>query len=188
MFSLLEATDMGPYAMAFHSLNLSEHHYKVAGEIDFLVVTTDVVLVIEVKGGRVARRQGIWLYTDRFGTEHKNSEGPFRQATSAMFSLRDRLVDRFGNTDLKQLPIDFVKIDGSFINQLAESPDDQVLVRALREVAAGFGKKTIAEYVEDKQTLDLLAQYGVDYAQGYYVGRPQLVSSLASAASSVRLG
>jgi diguanylate cyclase (GGDEF)-like protein len=89
---------------------------------------------------------------------------------------------------LKQLPIDFVKIDGSFINQLAESPDDQVLVRALREVAAGFGKKTIAEYVEDKQTLDLLEQFGIDYAQGYYIGRPELVETLFSDANSVNLG
>ena len=81
---------------------------------------------------------------------------------------------------LKQLPIDFVKIDGSFITQLARSVDDQILVRALSQVATGFGKKTIAEYVENAETLALLREFGIDYAQGHHVGRPQPASDLFS--------
>lgn len=74
---------------------------------------------------------------------------------------------------LKQLPIDFVKIDGSFITQLADNIDDQILVRALTQVAKGFGKQTIAEFVENDETLKLLAEFGIDYAQGHYIGVPQ---------------
>ncbi|MGF1612989.1 MAG: EAL domain-containing protein [Gammaproteobacteria bacterium] len=73
---------------------------------------------------------------------------------------------------LKELPVDYVKIDGSFIRNLAQDPDDQILVKAISEVAKGFGKKTIAEFVETAEILGILREYGVDFAQGYYVGRP----------------
>ena len=73
---------------------------------------------------------------------------------------------------LKQLPVDIVKIDGAFIQQLATSADDQLFVKALTDVARGLGKVTVAEFVEDAETLRLLEEFGVDFAQGYYIGRP----------------
>ena len=73
---------------------------------------------------------------------------------------------------IRQLPIDVVKIDGSFIRNLADSPDDQILVRALCDVARGFGKKTTAEFVENAATLSVLEKMEVDYAQGYFIGMP----------------
>ncbi|MBA4143157.1 MAG: EAL domain-containing protein [Nitrosospira sp.] len=73
---------------------------------------------------------------------------------------------------IRQLPIDIVKIDGSFIRNLADSPDDQILVKALCEVARGFGKKTTAEFVETAATFALLEKMEVDYAQGYLIGTP----------------
>lgn len=73
---------------------------------------------------------------------------------------------------IRQLPIDVVKIDGSFIRNLADNPDDQILVKALCDVARGFGKKTTAEFVENAATFSLLEKLQVDYAQGYWVGRP----------------
>lgn len=77
---------------------------------------------------------------------------------------------------LKTLPFGFIKIDGSFIHHLGERADDQVLVKAMAEIARAFGKKTVAEHVEDSATLALLADYGIDYAQGYYVGRPEPIT------------
>lgn len=79
---------------------------------------------------------------------------------------------------LRTLPFDFVKIDGSFIKKLCDQSDDQVLVKAITDIAKAFGKKTIAEHVEDAQTLALLAEYGVDYAQGYYIGRPSPIATV----------
>lgn len=73
---------------------------------------------------------------------------------------------------LKQLPVDFIKIDGSFIQSLAQNKDDQVLVRAMNDVARWFGKDTIAEHVEDTETLELLKTYNVKYAQGFLLARP----------------
>jgi diguanylate cyclase (GGDEF)-like protein/PAS domain S-box-containing protein len=73
---------------------------------------------------------------------------------------------------IRQLPIDIVKIDGSFIRNLGNSPDDQILVKALCEVAKGFGKKTTAEFVESEATLSILESMNVDYAQGFLIGVP----------------
>ncbi|SCX42242.1 PAS domain S-box-containing protein/diguanylate cyclase (GGDEF) domain-containing protein [Nitrosospira sp. Nsp1] len=73
---------------------------------------------------------------------------------------------------IRQLPIDVVKIDGSFIRNLADSPDDQILVKALCDVARGFGKKTTAEFVENAATLSLLEKMHIDYAQGFFIGTP----------------
>ncbi len=64
------------------------------------------------------------------------------------------------------------KIDGGFVRALPDSPNDQLVVQALVGLARGMGKRTIAEYVTDRATLELLRRYGVDYAQGFEVGRP----------------
>jgi EAL domain-containing protein (putative c-di-GMP-specific phosphodiesterase class I) len=73
---------------------------------------------------------------------------------------------------LKQLPFRYLKIDGDFIRTLPSSRKDQLVVQALVGVARGMGKQTIAEYVGDEPTMRLLRDYGVDYAQGFEVGRP----------------
>jgi diguanylate cyclase (GGDEF)-like protein len=79
---------------------------------------------------------------------------------------------------LKEIPADFVKIDGSFVRQLAENREHQVLVKALSEVAQNFGRRVIAEQVENAETLALLRQYRVDYAQGYFIGKPGPATTL----------
>lgn len=73
---------------------------------------------------------------------------------------------------LKRLSFHYLKIDGDFIRALPSSHNDQLLVQALVGVARGMGKQTIAEYVGDEPTVQLLRDYGVDYAQGFQVGRP----------------
>ena len=73
---------------------------------------------------------------------------------------------------LRQLPVDIVKIDGAFIQHLPHSTEDQLFVKALTDVAKGLGKTTVAEFVEDAETLTLLESFGVDFAQGYHIGRP----------------
>jgi EAL domain-containing protein (putative c-di-GMP-specific phosphodiesterase class I) len=74
---------------------------------------------------------------------------------------------------LKHLSFRYLKIDGDFIRTLPASHKDQLVVQALVGVARGMGKQTIAEYVGDEPTLHLLRSYGVDYAQGFEVGRPR---------------
>lgn len=73
---------------------------------------------------------------------------------------------------VKQFPVDYLKIDGTFITNLVNDPIDQTLVKSMVEIARTLQKQIIAEFVESKEILDLLRQYGVDYAQGYYIGVP----------------
>jgi EAL domain-containing protein (putative c-di-GMP-specific phosphodiesterase class I) len=79
---------------------------------------------------------------------------------------------------LKHLPFSYLKIDGGFITGLARSRHDQLLVRALVSLARGMGSSTIAEFVGDEPTLALLRELGVDYAQGFHVGRPRATAPL----------
>jgi EAL domain-containing protein (putative c-di-GMP-specific phosphodiesterase class I) len=74
---------------------------------------------------------------------------------------------------LKNLPVDKLKIDGAFVQGMAQSQIDQAMVQSMNQVAHALGKQTIAEYVEDAATLELLRGYGVDYAQGNYLGKPR---------------
>jgi EAL domain-containing protein (putative c-di-GMP-specific phosphodiesterase class I) len=85
-------------------------------------------------------------------------------------------VDDFGTgyssfSYLKRLPVDYLKIDGSFIKELTRSRVDQIMVRMIAEVAEAAGLETVAEYVESPAALKMLGKYGIDYAQGFYVGR-----------------
>jgi diguanylate cyclase (GGDEF)-like protein/PAS domain S-box-containing protein len=73
---------------------------------------------------------------------------------------------------LRELPVDAVKLDGSFIRNLVQSSDDQILVKALCSVARGFGKKITAEFVENDKIFSLVKKMDIDFAQGYFVGRP----------------
>jgi diguanylate cyclase (GGDEF)-like protein/PAS domain S-box-containing protein len=74
---------------------------------------------------------------------------------------------------LKHLPFDYLKIDGEFIRTITRNADDQQIVKAIAQMALGLGKQTIAEFVGDAATVDLLRGYGVDFAQGYQVGKPR---------------
>lgn len=75
---------------------------------------------------------------------------------------------------LKYLAIDYVKIEGSFIRQIVADKRDRIMVEHINSMAHQFGLKTVAEFVEDEVTAKIIAEIGVDYAQGYYFGRPRL--------------
>jgi diguanylate cyclase (GGDEF)-like protein/PAS domain S-box-containing protein len=81
---------------------------------------------------------------------------------------------------LKYLPLDYLKIDGDFIEKLASSPVDQRMVKAMVDVARGLEMKTIAEYVGDDESVRLLRDFGVDYAQGFHVGKPAPIATLVT--------
>jgi diguanylate cyclase (GGDEF)-like protein/PAS domain S-box-containing protein len=81
---------------------------------------------------------------------------------------------------LKHLPVNYLKIDGDFIRNLAHNLIDQQVVKAVVQVAKALGYETIAEYVEDEATVLALRHYGVDYMQGYHVGRPRALNPASS--------
>ena len=73
---------------------------------------------------------------------------------------------------LKHLPVDYIKIDGGFIKNMANDRVDQAMVKSIIQIANAVGKQTIAEYVQDGETLAMLGELGVNYAQGFYIGKP----------------
>lgn len=73
---------------------------------------------------------------------------------------------------LKHLPVDFIKIDGSFVKNMAQNSMDETMVLSIIQIARSLGKMTIAEFVPDEKTIGMLKASGVDYMQGYYVGMP----------------
>ena len=77
--------------ICLHSLGLARHPYKRRAEIDFLLISGKGVFVLEVKAGRVARTEGEWTYTDRYGQQNRKRESPFDQASSAMFALEKEI-------------------------------------------------------------------------------------------------
>jgi PAS domain S-box-containing protein len=123
------------------------------------VEITETALVRDMKAARAfaerLERLGCALALDDFGTGY----GSF--------------------TYLKHLPIQYIKIDIDFIRELLHNPADQQVVRSIVGVAKGFGIKTIAEGVEDEATLQMLIDYGINFVQGYHIGRPAPVGSVA---------
>ncbi|MEW8492499.1 MAG: EAL domain-containing protein [Candidatus Thiodiazotropha taylori] len=77
---------------------------------------------------------------------------------------------------LKTLPVDFIKIDGSFVQDITRDTLDKSVVQAIHQVACVFGKQTIAEFVETQDALDMLKDLGVDFVQGFHIDKPSPLS------------
>jgi EAL domain-containing protein (putative c-di-GMP-specific phosphodiesterase class I) len=88
---------------------------------------------------------------------------------------------------LKHLRADILKIDGSFIRDIHNNNADQLFVKALVDVARGMGMRTIAEFVENEQVFDRVRSLGVDYVQGFYLGKPQPTLGTARAGKRAAL-
>ena len=104
-----------------------------------------------------------------------------------MFSLDDFGSGMSSYAYLKNLPVDFLKIDGAFIKKMDENPYDYAVVKSITEIGHFMGKKIIAEYVENENILNKLREIGVDYAQGYAIAKPQsliIASAVAAGPSS----
>jgi len=76
---------------------------------------------------------------------------------------------------LKHFPVDYLKIDGSFVKEILHDPIDREMVRSINEIGHLTGKQTIAEFAENQEIINMLQSLGVDYAQGYGVSQPQRV-------------
>jgi len=114
-------------------------------------------------------------------TERKAVED-IMQVVSFVSKLKDEgfrfAIDDFGSGYssfyyLKYLPVDFLKIDGEFIKSLPNSPKDRIFIEGIVSVAKKMGIKTLAEFIENEEVLKVVKDLGIDYAQGYYFGKPK---------------
>ena len=155
-------------ARACISVNLSGH------------TLADERLVPEVKG-LLARHQvdpGSLI----FEITETNAIANIEAAQRLIGELREHgcrfALDDFGSGfssfhHLKHLPVDIVKIDGQFVSGMAENPADRAIVMSINDIAHSLGKRTVAEFVENRAILELLVECGVDYAQGNHISLPR---------------
>jgi diguanylate cyclase (GGDEF)-like protein/PAS domain S-box-containing protein len=138
----------------------------------------DVLAHIErcVRQSRVAPGKLVFEITETAILEDQQAAQTFAER------LRDLgcklALDDFGTgygtlTYLKRIPVDFIKLDIEFVRDLLSSSASQHVVQAVVGLARDFGVQTVAEGVEDAETLNLLARFGVDFAQGFHIARPE---------------
>jgi EAL domain-containing protein (putative c-di-GMP-specific phosphodiesterase class I) len=113
---------------------------------------------------------GSFAFTKRFIDEVKQF--------GCKFSLDDFGTGYSSYAYLKRLDVDYLKIDGSFIKDIANSPTDRVMVNSMNVIAHSLGLETVAEYVESMKIHAILKEIGVDYAQGYGIHKPMRLVEL----------
>jgi diguanylate cyclase (GGDEF)-like protein len=101
------------------------------------------------------------------------------------FSIDDFGTGLASHNYLRELPVDYVKIDGSFITQIHQNRNDYAIARSINDLAHFLGQETIAESVENDEIIDKLTEIGVDYLQGWGVGRPKVLPEVAKDLSSI---
>ncbi len=167
--------------ICLHSLGLSEHESKRRAEIDFLLLTRVGIFVLEVKGGRVARENGVWKFTNRFGKTTTKAEGPFDQASSAMFGIEKRIRRHLESGDRRQQRLLYgfgvVTPDTPFADLLGPEADrrqlydresikvDRQLIRSFIEQLAEYWRERSSlgdnpgRYAPTKKDLDVILQF-----------------------------
>jgi PAS domain S-box-containing protein len=155
----------------FAEVNLS------ARSISDLDITESLERSLATAGG--SARRLVFEITESAAVEHLDAAREFANRMARLgcrFALDDFGTGYGSLTYLRHLPVRFLKIDVSFVRGLTESREDQAMVRSIVAIADEFGLRTVAEGVEDRQTLELLRQYGVDHVQGFLTGRPQPIA------------
>jgi len=158
----------GAADIAVASINLSGQSIGDASMADWIVGLADK-LQLDV-------RQICFEITETAAIADLNAAIRFIRQLHAhgfRFALDDFGVGLSSFSYLKSLPVDYVKIDGGFIRYIEEKTEHREMVKAINEIAKVMGKQTIAEYVESQQILDVLQEIGVDFVQGYHLGRPE---------------
>jgi len=155
------------------SINLSGRSLSDERLVDY------IVNMIEETG--VPAKALCFEITETIGVESLSDSADFInriKETGCHFSLDDFGSGMSSYAYLKNLPVDYLKIDGTFIKEMKTSVSDYAVVKSICEIGHFMGKRVIAEYVEDKEILGMLEEIGVDFAQGYGVEKPLMINEL----------
>jgi len=169
---------------------IDAHHAVLSGVESFSINLSgrslsnkDFIEFVVAEMGRVSVPASMVCFeiTETVGVESLSDSADFInqiKETGCRFSLDDFGSGMSSYAYLKNLPVDYLKIDGIFVKDMRNVESDFAVVKSICEIAHFMGKHVVAEYVEDAQTLSLLTDMGVDYAQGFYVSRPVMLDEL----------
>jgi PAS domain S-box-containing protein len=166
-----------------HALDLARDHRVAINLSGKTISDADQVAELErlVAEGGAPPENIVFEITETAVAQNLESARRFAERLRALgcsFALDDFGVGFGTFTYLKHLPVDYLKIDIEFVRDLISDKSDRHVVTAMVGVARDFGMKTVAEGVEDQETLELLSAMGVDYAQGFWIGRPAPIEEL----------
>lgn len=150
------------------SINLSGHSVSSESFHQFIVD--------EFKRSGVPPAKIVFEATETAAITHLTRATEFMTALREIgcrFSLGDFVSGLSSFESLKTLPVDYVKIDGMFVRDILDDPIDYSMVRCINEIGHVMGKRTVAEFVENDEIRAAVRELGVDYAQGYGIGRPR---------------
>ncbi len=155
------------------SINLSGHSLNDLGLMEFVMK--------QMRNTNVPIGKICFEITETLGIANLSDAADFIKrfkTTGCMFSLDDFGSGMSSYGYLKSLPVDYLKIDGVFVKEMATNPNDYAVVKSISEIGHFMGKKIIAEYVQDDETIQLLQDLGVDYAQGYGIEKPRRLDDI----------
>ena len=173
VFQLIAQDDPGDPIMGTEkiiSINLSGDSLSDEGLFDYIV--------------SLKQELGITLDNVCFEITETVAISNLVKATSLIHELKEHgcrfSLDDFGSglssfAYLKTLPVNYIKIDGSFVRDVSRDPIDRAMVESIQQIGHVMQLHTIAEWVEDEETLSALKEIGVDYVQGYHLGRPEAI-------------
>lgn len=155
------------------SINLSGHSLNDLGLMEFVMK--------QMRDTNVPIGKICFEITETLGIASLSDAADFIKrfkTTGCTFSLDDFGSGMSSYGYLKSLPVDYLKIDGVFVKEMATNPNDYAVVKSINEIGHFMGKKIIAEYVQDDETIQLLKDLGIDYAQGYGIEKPRLLDDI----------
>ena len=157
-------------SLALCAINLSGHSLGDAGFLDFLLEK------FQAEG--IAADKFCFEVTETAAVANLGAAIQFMTALKSIgcsFALDDFGTGLSSFNYLKNLPVDYLKIDGSFIKEITRDPIDRAMVQSINDIGHVMGMETIAEFVESEEILQVLQEIGVDYVQGYAIGRPRML-------------
>ena len=157
------------------AINLSGSSLNEEGFVEFILSQAEQL--------KVPMQKVCFEITETAGIANLSNASEFIltvKKTGCQFALDDFGSGLSSYAYLKNLPVDFLKIDGMFIKNMDSNPYDYAVVKSITEIGHFMGKEIIAEFVENEGVLKMLRDIGVDYAQGYAIAKPQSLTTLDS--------
>ncbi|MDJ0807013.1 MAG: DUF1631 family protein [Gammaproteobacteria bacterium] len=174
----LDAQSIGGFSINLSSQSLADHEFKS-------------YLIQKIEGSRLPReRLGFEITETAMITDSQEAVAFIKEIreTGCSFYLDDFGSGYASFSYLKEMPVDYVKIDGIFIRDLQQDKASHEMVKAITGISHFMHKQVVAEFVENQETVDLLRTIGVDYIQGYHIGRPVSLGRILTMDQRVSVG